>query len=103
MILKAAVEDNVDTAHGRLPKRLHRRRQPLRRGLATAWVGTLALALMLATARIPRGRASASSAARVAVEPARPLTNPRPVLPATPFQAQPVSPQVLALGVRRVI
>ena len=102
-MLKAAVEDNVDTLLGRLPKRLGNRRRQAHRGVTAILIGALAFGVFLATARIIRGPTSRPTAARVALEAGGAPLSSSPALPSAPFVAQPMSPEVLALEVRRVV
>src|SRR5262245_21816119 len=102
-MLKAAVEDNVDTLLGRRPNGPGNRRRQAHRGLTAILIGALAYGVFLATARILHGPTSRPTAARVASEPVRATVSSPPTLPAAPFVAQPMSPEVLALEVRRVI
>lgn len=101
-MLKAAVQDNVDTIEGRLPKPRHGGPQLQRLWSHRAWFTVLSCGLIVAAAAVARWSASAQTASvrpfvrEEAVSPSR-------VPPDPSLMSQSVSPDVLALGVRRVI
>jgi len=103
-ILKAAVQDNIDTIEGRLPTPRHGGRKPRRRPWShRAWFTMFAFGLIAASTAAARWSASAQTASvtpnfgdTATVSPLLPPPDPS-------LMSRPVSPDVLALGVRRVI
>ena len=102
-MLKAAVQDNIDTIEGRLPRP---RPGPQRwRGAWShrAWFIVFASGLIVASAAAARWSASAQTASVTPNFGDRASVS-RSLVPPDPFlMSRPVSPDVLALGVRRVI
>lgn len=98
-MLKSAIEDNLDTMAGRPAKRL-RASQQRRRWSRRAAIALLPVGLIVASAGIARWSPSAQVASAAASPGASflpPASLDRSLL------SQPISPDVLALGVRRVV
>jgi N-acetylmuramoyl-L-alanine amidase len=101
-MFSAALEENLDVIHGRLP-------QPVRRRRLLPWIGRVALAATVAVtaAEVPRTPAAPR------VVPAVRADTPGPVAPTAPavrravldasVLSQPISPGVLDLTVHRVV
>src|SRR5262245_34282056 len=99
-LLKAAVEDNRDTIAGRLPKR-RRAGEPRRRWSHRAGIAGLSFVLIIAAVGLMRWpRSTQVASVRASSAETAPLSA-GPVDPS--IMSQTVSPNVLALGVRRVI
>src|SRR5262249_39656342 len=102
-ILKAAVEDNVDTMAGRLPNRVGGRRQRLRRWSRRGGIALLPVCIIVASAGLARRPAAAPVAS---IMPSGPVATTAPLPPGSldpALVSQPVPPDALALAVRRVI
>jgi N-acetylmuramoyl-L-alanine amidase len=103
LLLYAAIEDNLDTIAGRAPKRL-RASQQRRRWSRRAAIAVLSVGLIVASAGVARWSASAQIASAAALP--RGSFTAESVSPASldrSLLSQPTSPDVLALGVRRVV
>src|SRR5262249_3062084 len=104
LMLNAAVEDNVDTMGGRLSQRRPTGRQLLRRWPRVAWMAVLCFGPIIASAAVARRPPSAETASVMTLTPEKPTTGSSQLVPPAPsLLSQAVSPDVLALGVRRVI
>lgn len=101
-MLKAAVEENLDTIAGRPPKRLRaiqRRRRWVRRAAMAVTVG-----LIVVSAGVARWSASAQQIASTSTRPHATVSGALRFAALDPLLlSQATSPHVLALGVRRVI
>jgi N-acetylmuramoyl-L-alanine amidase len=102
-MLRAAIEDNLDTMAGRPPKRLRARQQPLGRWSRGAVIAVLAVGLIVASAGVASWSASAQIASVTTLPPATATGALRFATLDPSLLSQPTSPKVLALGVRRVI
>ena len=102
-MLQAAIEDNLDAIAGRPPKRL-RASEQRRRWSRRAAIALLPVGLIVASTGIARWSASPQIASAMSLPKGR--FTAAPVAPASldpSLLSQPISPDVLALSVRRVV
>jgi N-acetylmuramoyl-L-alanine amidase len=102
-MLKGAVQDNIDTIKGRLPRPRHRSPQLRRPWSHRASFTVLSFGLIVAAAAIARWSALAQTASVTSFVRKDATVSLLPQRPDPSLLSQPVPPDVLALGVRRVI
>jgi N-acetylmuramoyl-L-alanine amidase len=102
-MLRAAVDDNVDVMTDRLPSGMRRGQRLLHRWPLPVWIAAASLAAGSTGLALARRPASAESLLPPVPVPGASWIVPEPLLLEAPLAAQPVPPDVLALGVRRVI
>ena len=102
-MLKDAVISNLDAIHGRLPEPLPVRRHVLAWSRRAARLGPLYIVVVMASAGVAHGPASARAVPASAVAAAVPGDAQAPSAAPDPFLSQQVHPNVLDLSVRRVI
>jgi N-acetylmuramoyl-L-alanine amidase len=102
-MLRAAIEENLDTMAGRAPRRL-RASEQRRRWSRRAAIAVLSVGLIVASTGIARWSASAQIASATVLPTAGFVAEPLSLASLDrSLLSQPTSPDVLALGVRRVV
>jgi N-acetylmuramoyl-L-alanine amidase len=101
-LLREAVEDNVATISGSLPKPLRRGRRLFGRWISRATAAVFVLALVVVLRLVP-GTGTVAAARPNAVLSARPHTSAPAPVDSPVLQPQHLSVAALALGVRRIV